>query len=480
MFARSSTDPQVLASLANISSVRVFREIAANRHTDQATVEVLWRAAVRLADPELLGLLFGRVEPGTVTEVFAGSLLERDRLFPTYVARSSVSAAPWHDYAPNFAAGSAAFRVLREASDELRASAVPPLLESGHVRAALEAAAMCAAGVVPGVSAVDAFNRFVDARPGVLKDPEGDERSVPAAAACLRHMALCADVTIGADLAELLCAHAGVLVNKAPFISQTCYTVPLFGARVTSEAFEVFRRCSSAAAEARYAAMHGSDAARGAAALVDASWLSLPAAEFEQELDAGNIAAEPLSRLLYAAPQRFSSRSLNQALRICHRAGLLPDILSGLDPSVIVDEDLLVGMASEAYRLIPFLAGEMPVKPTPRIVELLFADNDAGLALSKYSATGFGLRRSIAARFRDWNGQPWADVLVGALGPAMFNVDGPAADVVVETLHDAFGTDTELWGFAFDLLDLDFPGSLTDLLSMVRSLASATTPATAT
>ena len=163
-FARAaSADPQVLAMLAKHSSVQVLRGVAANKNTDQATVEALWQTALRSADTELLLRLIPRVAPRTVTDVFDVPDLEQERLFPTYVAKTFATAEPpWHDHRSGFVAGSEAFRVLREASDDLRAEAVPPLLASVHVRAALEAAAMCAAGDVPGVSAVEAFERFVD------------------------------------------------------------------------------------------------------------------------------------------------------------------------------------------------------------------------------------------------------------------------------------------------------------------------------
>ena len=454
-FARAASDPQVLAALAESSSVQVLRKVAANKHTDQPTVEALWQTALRSADTELLLRLVPRADPRTVTDVFDVPGLERDRLFPTYVAKMfATSEPPWHDNEPSFVVGSEAFRVLREASEELRAEALPPLLASAHVRAALEAAAMCAAGAVPGVSAVEAFARFVDTHPGVLDAPDDDDRFVSAAAACLRHMALCPDVTIGAELAELLCANADVLVRKAPFTSQNNHTVPLFGDRVTSEAFEVFRRCN----------IDRPAFTRGVDALIESSWLSLPEAEFGRELEAARCASA-VCRALETAPDRFSPRLLNQALRVCSNAGVVPDILSRLDPSVTVDEDLLVELLRKVpySTLVSFLTGEMPVAPTPGVVAQLFADN----------VVAVGRRPAVAALFPEWKDQPWADTLLDGLGPAMFGLDGRAADAVIGMFHDAFGTDPELWAFAFDLLSQGFPGSLPDLLDMVRSLVPA-------
>ena len=453
-FARAaSADPQVLAVLAKHASVQVLREVAANKNTDQATVEALWQTALRSADSELLLLLIPRADPRTVTDVFDVPGLERDRLFPTYFAKMSATAEPpWYDQGSRFVVGSKAFRVLREASDELRAEAVPPLLASVHVRAALEAAAMCAAGAVPGVSAVEAFERFVDTHPGVLEDLKGDDRFVSADTACLRHMALSPDVTIDAGLAELLCANADYLVCTAPFTSQNYHTTPLFGDRVTSEAFEVFRRRDIERAEF-------TPEPTTIRALIQSSWLSLSAAELGRELEETRCAAS-VCRVLEAAPDRLSSSVLNQALRFCIKHNTVPDILSRVS-AVTVDEDLLVKLLriEPSSTLVSFLTGEMSATPTPGVVAQLFADNTDRL-----------YRNAIAARFPDWKDQPWADALIEALGPVMFGLDGRAGDAVIGMFLDAFGTDPEQWAFAFDLLSQGFPGSLLELLDMVKSL----------
>ena len=463
-FAHSTENPRVLAVLAKRSSVQVLRAVVGNIHTDQPTLRALWPAALRTKDEELLCQLISCVDPLSVADVFDVRGLKQTFYYPDYFRpRTGTSAVPWCDQSGVFVAGSAAFRVLREASDEVRAEAVPPLLESEHVRAALEAAAMCAAGVVPGVSAVDAFNRFVAARPDTLPTQPRYNRRVSSAVACLRHMALCGDVTIGADLAELLCAHADALVDTAPFTSQSCYTVPLFGARVTSEAFDMFRRPN---------AEHPASA-RSVAALIDESWLSRPAEQMLDLAAAGAVAPGTVFRLLQTAPQHFSSPLLNRALRLCCLDTAAFKLLRELDSSYVLDDDLLVWLAQSAPEadLAAFLSGELPVKPTPDVVSQLFAAD----------AVDHRVRQRTVLCFSVWVDQPWSAALLSGLGPAVFEVTKrDTAEAVVSMFHAAFGENIEQWRLAFDLLDQDFPGSLTDLLSMVRSLASAPTPATAT
>ena len=451
--AKVADDPQVLAKLAKHTSVQVRRVVAESDHMDRDTVDYLWRWACTKNDRDALRSLAPSVP-------FAALLAHTD-------IRRHMSDA-WHRQYSYYPQSSLEPR-LRDGPDRtvenLRA-----VVGCRNIDEALAAVTLCTAGRFAGVSYKEAMDLFVEQQSRHDRDHYTDPDQY--AVLCLLHtLSQDSSVTVDEELAGLVTEHADRLTGL--------------------ELFSRFVDSSRYGPRPHYLRHYGvgpsplpvkatPDAARillgtGSPALTNAFIDLANRSELRRELDAGSVPAAYWA--LKNNNPSLDSVLTNQALRLLHA-----DHIDHIDPpqqaldlpaDVVIEGDLLAWLvhnsaATNSDSLCDFVSGGFVQKPrTSMLGELV----DGGWASGSLPDPAEVARRArmVLYIFDQWKDKPWADALIEALGPAMYEPYAPYT-YVAGRLFAEFGDSVELWAGCLGLLESGFPGSLPELLDMVWAM----------
>ena len=481
--AEHLTDPELLTVLAGTSKAPV-RELALNPATPQAAIDGLWHEALR--NPDLpLPLLASRVSDADLNAAFPELAQHRPSLWSEtdwfYLCIERVDtdlliAALPHCPRPGspvtedqpLAETMETLLYSRHCHRPLTASQVAAVLRAPSTppSLAVRAVVFCAGGRVPGLSFTDAAALLEAGH-----SPDGSGNTAPAA---VERALLDRDVPIDMELAQLAADHVSFLEASPKFAGVRMFDEPLFGTRMTADAGRFL--CSS---EHELLRRHAVLAAtpETVSALLGSPDLEPPSGAW--------IAFQ----LLQAADAQLTADQYQQAVRVCveNRRPLSLRVPARY-PLYPLDEDSLVWCCtsgSTTYDVAEFLTSGVPLLSSMRVSEQTLSflrtgcplltgrgpDFFARLLAEESSSTSSDCREQVANQMFWWEDKPWADALIEALGPGLLACrHSRTQECLARRFDAAFGDVQSMWLSAFDLMAAGFPGSLTDLVGIVRSM----------
>ena len=463
--AHVADDPQVLARLAKHTSVQVRRAVAGNPHTDQSTLEFLWRWVLSAEDGKTLDLL-SRALPFEWLLASAEPLqfFDPSADIPAALLKGS-------GYMFGHAAGGSPphkailGRLRRTPTEEPSATRFREVITHRCLLLALKATLMCAPNRAHRLPFSEAVQLFAQTHRDTVAGPSGCPESTHRclAAACVR-MALLDDGTvIDVELAELAVKYRDLIVPaQAPATARSDWTVtrndrhPAFYRRTSSEAVDVF--LDSGVPEYCAAAVLSFDKAQ-MRRLMGSMLLPREVLNWAARSNAAVLPSELLTETL----QAYRKQQLEGGV-------FVPFILDVLAAADDIPHDLLRWLLRRhpAEVTAAFLAGRFRTVPTAEFVASFVADVKAK---PPQSWAWPKVEWMLVEDLSDLVGAPWASDLVdaiplGALGGSYFG-----AEYVADRLIEGFGESSQLWTTALNLIDSQFPGTLSELVDMVKAIA---------
>ena len=462
--ARITDDPKLLARLARNSSVQVRRAVADNRHTDQPTLDYLWRWAVKRRDSEVLAAV--------VPALSFDALLSSADPLP---ANSSFRHDPSADVAVELLTGSVSMLANRVTASPPHAAAMDRLRDATHsdctvenFRAAvthrcpllaLQATLLCVSDQVDGLPFAEALSLFAASHHSLGADPASTvERRL--AAACVGHALRSDGVAVDAALAELAVQYRDLIVpahQPAPDHQDwevTHFTPPVFDSRASAEAVDVF--LDSGVPEYCAAAVLSADKAQ-LRRLMASTVLPLPVLYWPARANPRLLPSDLLVETLSVYWQR--------ALQSGEPVEVYSELVAAADG---VPQDLLRWLLRQLsrYDVAAFVCGRFATKPSPEFLAGFIAD---ALDDPPRLWTWPNVEDMVVYRADEWGDQPWADVLLGLFSVQQLS-NARSTGVVADRLITELGKFPQLWSAALNLLDNEFPGTLPELVDMVWAL----------